>query len=106
MFLSLCRSIEIVRLFEKFAICKLFGSFVMAMRVIAKSALKKFWLKHADAEVPLQSWHKLVSEADWKTPAELKEDLKSASVVGNNRVVFNIKGNDYRLVTFIDFKFQ
>ena len=76
------------------------------MRVIAKSTLKKFWLKHTDAEVPLQSWHKLVSEADWKTPAELKADIKSASVVGNNRIVFNIKGNDYRLVTYIDFKFQ
>ncbi len=76
------------------------------MRIIAKSTLKKFWLKHADAEVPLQSWYKLVSEAGWKPPAELKQDIKSASMVGNNRVVFNIKGNDYRLVTYVDFKFQ
>ena len=76
------------------------------MRVIAKSTLKKFWLKHSDAELPLQNWYKLVSEADWKNPAQLKEDVKSASLVGDNRVVFNIKGNDYRLVTLLDFKFR
>lgn len=76
------------------------------MRVVAKSSLKKFWLKYADAEVPLQNWHKLISEASWKNPAELKADIRSASLVGNNRVVFNIKGNDYRLVTTIDFRFQ
>lgn len=76
------------------------------MRIVAKSTLKKFWVKHADAEMSLQSWHKLVSEAGWKNPAQLKEEIKSASLVDSNRVVFNIKGNDYRLVTYIDFKFQ
>ncbi len=76
------------------------------MRVVAKATLKKFWLKYTDAKVPLQSWYKLVSEADWKTPAELEQDIKSAGLVGNNRVVFNIKGNDYPLVTYIDFKFR
>ena len=76
------------------------------MRIVAKSTLKKFWLKNSNAEVPLQSWHQLVSEADWQNPAQLKEDIKSASIVGSNRVVFNIKGNDYRLVTTVDFKFR
>ena len=76
------------------------------MRIIAKAILKQFWLKYPDAALPLQNWHKLVAEADWKNPAELKQDIKSASVVGNNRVVFNIKGNDYRLVCSVDFKFK
>ncbi|HWB62218.1 MAG TPA: type II toxin-antitoxin system HigB family toxin [Chitinophagales bacterium] len=75
------------------------------MRVIAKGTLKKFWEKYPEAERPLLSWHKLISESEWGNPAELKRDINSASVVGNNRVVFNIKGNDYRLVTSIDFKF-
>jgi mRNA interferase HigB len=75
------------------------------MHVISKSTLKKFWLKNPDSELPLQNWHKLVSEAKWETPAELKTDIKSASLVGDNRFVFNIKGNTYRLVTYIDFKF-
>ena len=76
------------------------------MRVIAKSALKLFWQKHAEAKLPLQNWYKLVSEADWENPAALKLDLKNASLVGDNRVVFNIKGNVYRLVTYIDYKFK
>ncbi len=76
------------------------------MRIIAKATLKKFWVKYPDAETPLLNWHKLVAEADWKNPAELKADIKSASIVGSNRVVFNRKGNDYRLVASIDFKFQ
>ena len=76
------------------------------MRVIAKSTLKKFWLENDDAQTPLQNWHQLVSEANWKNPSELKEDIKNAGLVGDNRVVFNIKGNDYRLVTYIDFKFR
>jgi mRNA interferase HigB len=76
------------------------------MRIVAKSTLKKFWHKNPDAEKPLLSWHKLVSESVWSSPAELKRDISSASIVGDNRIVFNIKGNDYRLVTYIDFKFR
>ena len=75
------------------------------MRVVAKSTLKKFWLKNPDAEKPLLSWYKLISESIWRNPGELKQDISNASVVGDNRIVFNIKGNDYRLITYIDFKF-
>jgi mRNA interferase HigB len=76
------------------------------MRVVAKSTLKKFLVKYPDAEKPLLSWYKLVNDADWKTPAELKSEIANASVVGDNRVAFNIKGNDYRLVSYIDFRFR
>lgn len=68
------------------------------MRIIALSTLRAFWLKHPDAELPLRAWHSVASRARWKTPADIKRDYRTASFVGNDNVVFNIKGNDYRLV--------
>lgn len=68
------------------------------MRIIALSTLRAFWEAHPDAEVPLRSWHALASRATWKTPADVKAAYRSASFAANNRVVFNVKGNDYRLV--------
>lgn len=76
------------------------------MRVIAKGTLRAFWEKHADAEVPLRTWYKIVEKADWKDTHELKKVYADASVVGNNRVVFNIKGNRYRIVVYTIFKFR
>ena len=71
------------------------------MRVIALSTLRDFWTKHADAEMPLRAWHALASRADWSTPADIKAAYRNASFTANNRVVFNIKGNDYRLVVAV-----
>jgi mRNA interferase HigB len=68
------------------------------MRVIAISRLKAFWQKHPNAMVPLQSWYAIASRAKWETPADVKADYRSASFLAGNRVVFNVKGNDYRLV--------
>lgn len=70
------------------------------MRVIAKSTLVKFWSRpeYADAEGALKSWHDEVLKAAWKSPQDIKEQYRSASICGNNRVVFNIAGNKYRLV--------
>lgn len=68
------------------------------MRVIALSALREFWNKHGQAETPLQSWYAEACRADWKTPADIKAIHKNASFLAGNRVVFNIKGNDYRLI--------
>lgn len=78
------------------------------MRVIAYSTLKKFWQNpcYKDSEEPLKSWYKHVGERDWKTPAELKVDYRSASILKNSRVVFNITGNKYRLVVWINFPYQ
>lgn len=75
----------------------------MAMRIIAKSALRKFWELHANAEEPLLAWYREVLMEDWDTPAKVKEKYRNASIVGRNRVVFNIKGNDYRLVVKINY---
>lgn len=71
------------------------------MHVIALSALRTFWASHPDAETPLRSWYALASRAHWKTPADIKAAYGNASFIGNNRVVFNIKGNDYGLVVAV-----
>lgn len=76
------------------------------MRVIAKSTLRLFWEKYSDAEVPLKTWYKIVEKSNWKNTHEIKNTYGNASIVGNNRVVFNIKGNDYRIVIYIIFKLQ
>jgi mRNA interferase HigB len=71
------------------------------MRIVALSTLRAFWLKHPDAEVPLRAWYTLASRANWKTPNQIKSAYRAASFVGSSRVVFNIKGNDYRLVVLV-----
>jgi mRNA interferase HigB len=76
------------------------------MRIIAKKALRDFWQLHPDAEGPLLAWYREVEKEDWDSPAKLKEKYRSASIVGNNRVVFNIKGNDYRLVVRINYYYR
>lgn len=90
---------------RKFTKCKLFFIFaVYCMRVIAKSTLREFWEKHRDAEIPLKTWYVLATRADWQTTHDIKAMFGDASFVANNRVVFNIKGNKYRIVVYIIFK--
>ena len=76
------------------------------MRVIAKSTLVKFWSKPecADARGGLQSWHDEVSKAKWTSPRAVKEQYASASICGNNRMVFNIAGNKYRLLVEMQYR--
>ncbi|MBN1969870.1 MAG: type II toxin-antitoxin system HigB family toxin [Candidatus Delongbacteria bacterium] len=78
------------------------------MRIIAFKALREFIEKpeFMDSEVSLRAWYHDVKAAEWKNSNELKMQYKSASIVGEGRVVFNIKGNDYRLVIAIDYEFQ
>lgn len=75
----------------------------MAMRIIAKRTLREFWKRHPNAEEPLLAWYREVLTEDWDTPARVKEKYRSASIVGGNRVVFNIKGNHCRLVVRINY---
>lgn len=74
------------------------------MRIIALSTLRAFWDKYPDAQTPLRSWYALASRADWRTPADIKEAYRSASFTANSRVVFNIKGNYYRLVVLVKYE--
>jgi mRNA interferase HigB len=76
------------------------------MRIVAKRTLRIFWERHPDAEEPLLAWYREVEKEDWANPAELKEKYRSASIVEDNRVVFNIKGNDYRLVVKINYPYR
>ena len=62
-------------------------------RIFAKSTLREFWEKNPDSEQHLKTWFDTVMSSDWKSPNDLKKTYKNASILKNNRVVFNIKGN-------------
>ncbi|MFO1466394.1 MAG: type II toxin-antitoxin system HigB family toxin [Steroidobacteraceae bacterium] len=76
------------------------------MRVIARRSLKKFWESpgRADARGPLQSWYEEAVKAKWRRPQDIKDQFASASNCGNNRVVFNMGGNKYRLVVEMQYR--
>ena len=76
------------------------------MRIIAIKKLKGFWLKHPDAEQALRAWYKETEVADWKKPNDITRYYRTASILASNRVVFNIKGNDYRLITTINYDYK
>lgn len=71
------------------------------MRVVSKKKLVDYYLKHAESKTALEEWYKKVSKAEWQNLNELKQQFLSADYVENNRVVFNIKGNDYRLIAIV-----
>ena len=78
------------------------------MRVIALSTLKAFWSRdrsHVDAKEPVLAWHRHALRAAWANPAEVKADFGNASILKDGRVVFNIAGNKYRLVVWINFAY-
>ena len=74
------------------------------MRVIAKRTLRAFWEKHRRAEHPLRSWHAIAAKAEWSSPSDVKTAYRRASIVGDDRVVFDIGGNRYRLVVRFDYE--
>ena len=82
------------------------GTTLHPMRVIAVSTLRTFWERHPDAEQPLKAWYEEATSATWSQPADIKAQYRSASVLKNRRVVFNIKGNDYRLIVAVAYKLQ
>jgi len=72
------------------------------MRIISRKTLREFWEEHPSAKIPLQAWYADTKQANWRSPNDIKKTYRNASIVANNRVVFNIKGNDYRLVAAIN----
>ncbi len=76
------------------------------MRLIARSTLREYWGKYPDSELPLKLWYAQIKKAGWENFNELKAQFGNASVVGNDRVVFNIKGNEYRLIAAINYRKQ
>jgi mRNA interferase HigB len=73
------------------------------VRIIAVRTLREFWTSHADAEDALRAWYADARKADWKTPADIRSTYANASILSNNRVVFNIRGNTYRLIVTINY---
>jgi mRNA interferase HigB len=81
----------------------------MSMRVIALGTLRAFWERNvacADAREPALAWYRHTRKADWRTPAELKRDIKTASILKDGRAVFNIGGNKYRIVVWINYAYR
>ena len=76
------------------------------MRIIAKKILREFWIKHTDCEEQLKAWFQETSNCEWNNSNEIKSDYPSASILGDNRIVFNIKGNHYRLIIKINYDYQ
>lgn len=74
------------------------------MVIISKATINNFTAEHADAETPLKDWYEVAKNADWKNFNEMKQTFNSVDSVGNDRYVFNIKGNSYRLIAMIIFK--
>jgi mRNA interferase HigB len=75
------------------------------MRIISRKTLKEFWEKQPDAAQPLQAWYADLWASRWKSPSEIKTAYRNASFVGNNRVVFNIKGDMCRIVAAVQYQF-
>lgn len=75
------------------------------VRVIAKRTLRDFWEKHADCEEQLKSWYRETEKSNWKNINDLKNEYPSASILKENRIVYNIKGNNYRLIVKFNFEY-
>ena len=76
------------------------------MRIIAKKILREFWIQHQDCEQQLKSWFREAEKAKWENPNQIQAAYPSASILKENRIVFNIKGNNYRLIVKINYDYQ
>lgn len=74
------------------------------MHIVSIKTLREFWESHPDAEQPLRAWYAIARRAQWRSPTDIKAEYASASVVGGNRVVFNIKDNTYRLIVIAEYR--
>ncbi|RLD22515.1 MAG: type II toxin-antitoxin system HigB family toxin [Bacteroidetes bacterium] len=76
------------------------------IRIIAKKTLRLFWGKHANSEQYLKTWYETTRNSKWNSPNDIKKVYAAASILPNNRVVFNIKGNTYRLIVKFNYQRQ
>ena len=76
------------------------------MRIIAISTLRQFWEIHTDSEEPIKAWFQEARAAGWATPHEVKAMYRNASILGDNRIVFNIAGNKYRLIVKFNYPYR
>jgi Uncharacterized protein conserved in bacteria len=73
-------------------------------RIFAKSTLREFWEKHPDSEQYLKTWYENAIKSNWRNPVDIKQSYVTASIFKDSRVVFNIKGNSYRLIVKFNFE--
>jgi len=78
----------------------------LAVNVVAKRLLQAFWTAHPGAKGPLAAWYNHARAAEWRTPKDIKNDFRSVDFVGDNRVIFDIGGNNYRLVVRVSYTFK
>ena len=76
------------------------------MNVVARRTLVEFWTRHPRARRPLSAWYDLARAAELQTPQDVRDDFNSVDFVGDNRVIFDIGGNNYRLVVRISYPFK
>lgn len=76
------------------------------MRVIAVKTIKNFWGKYPEAKQALLAWYEEAESSEWENPNILKSHYKSASILNKKRVVFNIHGNDFRLIVDIEYRLK
>ena len=77
------------------------------MQIIAKRTLRIFWERHQHAEAPLKAWFAFVQSADWSTPHDVKNDFgTTVDFIGDNRIIFDIGGNKYRLNIHVAYRFK
>jgi mRNA interferase HigB len=76
------------------------------MKIFSRGTLRDFWIKHGGCELQLKTWYRETEKSAWKSLNQLKQDFPSASILVGNRVVFNIKGNNYRLIVKFNFEYQ
>ena len=78
-----------------------------AVQIIAKRTLRVFWEDHPASETPLRVWHTLVEQAEWTGPADVKTQFgTTVDFVGDNRVIFDIGGNKYRLIVHVAYAYR
>lgn len=75
-------------------------------RIFAKSTLRKYWEEYPDTEQYLKTWYDTAMNSDWKTPIDVKQTYANASILKSGRIVYNIKGNSYRLIVKFNFEKQ
>ncbi len=80
--------------------------FFRMKRIVSKKTLREFWEKHSDSEQYLKTWYETAKTANWNSPNDLKKTYINASILKDSRVVFNIKGNSYRLIVKFNYDRQ
>jgi mRNA interferase HigB len=73
-------------------------------RIFSKSTLREYWEKHPDSEQYLKTWYDTAMNADWKSPNDVKQTYANTSILKDSRIVFNIRGNSYRLIAKFNFE--